>query len=260
LTALLVAMGCYFLLCLRLTWFAEWYWNANSDRLYAAVAAYSEQYGIRRIGTNWRYPFVLDYYRERSGRETLDEIRLENPIPLGRSLYVLFPREDASFLERERLQVVYRDPLSDTVVALAPCVAAPASCVGEVERARPDGTDGPVGQGAQYVIRPGAAALFADMLGKGEALPGGCTLSSGEIEPASLLARYVCGAAEVVLQVVHPETARPADVRTQRFAIAVKDGAPPAGLLDAVADRIRARESHFEWASARGSGTRAAHE
>jgi hypothetical protein len=120
LTALLVAMGGYFLLCLRLTWFAEWSWNANSEQLYSIVARYSVQYGIRQIGTNWRYPSVLNYYRERSGRDTFDEIQYENPIPPGRSLYVLFPREDEAFRERERLQVVYHDPLSDAVVAIAP--------------------------------------------------------------------------------------------------------------------------------------------
>jgi hypothetical protein len=119
-TALLAAMGCYFILCMRLTWFMEWYWNANSDRLYSVVAYYNRSYGVRSIGTNWRYVAVLNYYRTVSGHETLDPIALERPIPSDRQLYVLFPGDDKDFATRERLKVVYHDPISDAWVAIRP--------------------------------------------------------------------------------------------------------------------------------------------
>jgi hypothetical protein len=118
LTALLVAMACYFILCLRLTWFAEWYWNANSDRLYDVVAHYNQAYGVKKIGANWRYVSVLNYYRTLSGKDTIDEVLLERPIPEGRQLYVLFPEDDDRFLKRDGLKVVYHDPLSDAEVAV----------------------------------------------------------------------------------------------------------------------------------------------
>src|SRR5262249_52884032 len=73
-TGVLLATACYFVLCLRLTWFAEWFWNANSDRLYAVVAQYSREHGVRQIGTNWRYVSVLNHYRDRAGRADLDEV------------------------------------------------------------------------------------------------------------------------------------------------------------------------------------------
>ena len=117
-TALLAATGCYFILCMRLTWFTEWYWNANSDRLYSVVAYYNRAYGVRTIGTNWRYVSVLNYYRTISGHDTLDPITLERPIPSGRSLYVLFPNDDREFAARERLKVVYHDDVSDALVAI----------------------------------------------------------------------------------------------------------------------------------------------
>jgi len=119
-TALLLATGCYFLLCLRLTWFTEWYWNANSDRVYQVVARYNHAYGVRTIGTNWRYVAVLNYYRTISGQESLEPIELERPIPPGRSLYVLFPADDRDFLAKEGLKVVYHDVLSDAQVAIRP--------------------------------------------------------------------------------------------------------------------------------------------
>ena len=119
-----------------------------------------------------------------------------------------------------------------------------------IARAQPERAPIPVdaaGQNDQYVIQPGAEPLFADMLGSGQTLPGGCTLSDGQIERTEVLATYTCGGGQVVLQLLHPEIAHTGGVRTQRFAVTVKSGAPPAGLVDAVADRIRAREAAFEW-------------
>jgi hypothetical protein len=102
----------------------------------------------------------------------------------------------------------------------------------------------------QYVIPPGSEPLFSDMLGGGSTLPGECTLGNGAIERTRVVATYKCGGGEVMLQLVHPETARADAVRTQRFAVVVASGAPPAGLVGAVADRVRARESAFEWTAA----------
>jgi hypothetical protein len=99
----------------------------------------------------------------------------------------------------------------------------------------------------KYVIEPGAESLFADMLGSGQTLPAGCTFGDGQIERTSVVGTYTCGANQVVLQLLHPEMAPRGAVRTQRFAITVKSGTPPAGLVDAVAERIRARETAFEW-------------
>src|SRR5262245_28198660 len=82
----------------------------------------------------------------------------------------------------------------------------------------------------QYVIKPGAEPLLADMLGSGQTLPGGCTLGDGQIERTSVLATYTCGGEKVVLQLLHPELAPSGGVRTRRFAVTVKSGTPPGGL------------------------------
>jgi len=119
-TVLLAAIGCYFILCLRLTWFTEWYWNADSDRLYSVVAYYNRAYGVQSIGTNWRYVAVLNYYRTISGHETLDPVKLEHPIAPDRPLYVLFPEDDRDFAKREGLKIVYHDVVSDAWVAIRP--------------------------------------------------------------------------------------------------------------------------------------------
>jgi hypothetical protein len=85
------------------------------------------------------------------------------------------------------------------------------------------------------------------MLGRDQALPGGCTFSSGQIQRTSVLATYTCAGGQVVLQLLHPEDAERGGTRTQRFAITGRSGTPPAGFVDAMADRIRAREAAFKW-------------
>jgi hypothetical protein len=117
----LLAIVCYFVLCLRLTWFDEWSWNANSDKVYEVVAWYNHRYNVRDIATNWRYVAVLNFYRQKSGWETLHQIKLENsPYPKDRPLYVLFAGDDQWFISAEGLKIVYHDPLSDSVVAIRP--------------------------------------------------------------------------------------------------------------------------------------------
>ena len=107
----------------------------------------------------------------------------------------------------------------------------------------------------KYVIEPGTEALFADMLGSGQTLPAGCTFGDGQIERTSVIGTYACGDTPVVLQLLHPELAPRGALRTQRFAITVKSGTPPAGLVEAVAERIRAREAAFEWKTVEGGAS-----
>ncbi len=110
-------------------------------------------------------------------------------------------------------------------------------------------------QNERYVIEAGAESLLAEMLGRGETLPGGCTLTDGKIERTTVLATYSCGDRQVVLQLLHPALAPSRAVRTGRFAIATTSGPPPAGLVEAVAERIRAREAAFEWTDVGGART-----
>lgn len=112
-------------------------------------------------------------------------------------------------------------------------------------------------QSEQYVIQPGAEALFAEMLGKGETLPGGCALSEGKIERTAVLATYTCGDGQVALQLVHPASAPGGAVGTRRFGVTVVSGTAPAGFVDAVTEKIRARETAFAWSEV-GGGNRAA--
>jgi hypothetical protein len=104
----------------------------------------------------------------------------------------------------------------------------------------------------QYAIGPSAEPLISEMLGRGQELPGGCAFASGRIERTYVLATYTCGTERIELRFLHPDVAPPASVRTKAFALAVTAGTSPAGLVEAIADRVRAREATFEWTTVGG--------
>ncbi len=109
-------------------------------------------------------------------------------------------------------------------------------------------------EGERYVIAPGAEVLLSEMLGRGQALPGGCTFTNGRIERSLVDATYTCGTEQVGLQLLHPEAAPPGSVRTKTFAIAVS-GTPPGEIVEAITERVRAREAEFEWTFVGGPDT-----
>jgi Dolichyl-phosphate-mannose-protein mannosyltransferase len=97
------------------------------------------------------------------------------------------------------------------------------------------------------VIPPGKEDLLADLLGRGAALPGQCKFAAGSVEDAVVKGTYDCPAGQVVLELRHPAQL-PANVQqTDKFAIIVLSGSPPAGLLEGLQSRIRAGEGAFEW-------------
>jgi hypothetical protein len=120
-TILTVAVGSYFLLCVRLHYFKEWKWDADADKLYSVLASYNRACGLKDIAVDWRYDAALNYYRSASGRETFPEFVRSRELPPGKRAYVLYEPEDHDFLANHSLSIVYRTPY-DTVIALNPQV------------------------------------------------------------------------------------------------------------------------------------------
>ena len=118
-TILAIAVGSYFLLCLRSHYFKEWKWDADADKIYSVLASYNHACGLKDIAVDWRYDAALNFYRSASGRETFPEFPHSNDLPPGRRAYVLYEPEDHDFLANHSLSVVYRTPY-DAVIALNP--------------------------------------------------------------------------------------------------------------------------------------------
>lgn len=104
------------------------------------------------------------------------------------------------------------------------------------------------------VVPPGQDELLADMLGRGATLPAGCQFDSGDVNGSVIRSTYTCPSGNVVFELRHPSTAPPDAVRTDQFGITIHSGSPPAGLQDALASLVRAREGQFKWLILTGPG------
>lgn len=97
------------------------------------------------------------------------------------------------------------------------------------------------------VIPPGYESLLADMLGRGEELPGACSFTGASADRTLVRGRYSCASGEVVLELRHVDAAPPGAATTNRFALVVSEGSAPGELTKALELRVRAREADFEW-------------
>ncbi len=118
--ATIFAVACYFLLCLRLTYFKEWKYDADVRSVYSVLSYYNHRYGFASIPSHWRYVAALNYYRVTSGREAIDPFVSARPYPPDRPAYVLFFPEDRQFIAQHGLKIVYRGEMSEVVVAVDP--------------------------------------------------------------------------------------------------------------------------------------------
>jgi hypothetical protein len=96
-------------------------------------------------------------------------------------------------------------------------------------------------------IPPGQEELVGTMLGNGIALPGDCKLDSGNIEKTVIKATYTCPSGDVVLELTHPAATASDATRTEKFAVRVERGTPPADLQRVLLSRIREQEGQFRW-------------
>ncbi len=121
LVSVLSLMATYFILCLRLTYFKEWRFDADARETYFVLSYYNHKRGLTDIVLNWRYTSVLNFYRTQSGHETIPELATTlPPYPAGHQAYVMFYPDDWTFIRDHGLKIVYHGARSDAVVAVDP--------------------------------------------------------------------------------------------------------------------------------------------
>jgi lysophospholipase L1-like esterase len=97
-----------------------------------------------------------------------------------------------------------------------------------------------------HAIPPGNEAIFLRLLGGAEIA--GCALEGATIESTFARATYRCaGGAKATVELMHPDEVREKLASTVKFALVAGDPAPPAALVQGLAERLRAGESAFEW-------------
>lgn len=127
-TAVLVCLACWFLLCLRVSYFNEYQWNADVQEVYSVLTQLNHEYGVEDVESAATYVTSLNYYREVSGKESFKEFKIDTPeASAGRSIYVLDGGYWRTFIDQEKLGVIYRGYFSNVVVAVKSGGAIPAT-------------------------------------------------------------------------------------------------------------------------------------
>ena len=120
-TGVFICLACYFLLCLRLTYFKEYQWDADVKDVYSVLARLNHTYGVTDVAANGFYAGPLNFYRVLSKKETFPEFTAFSGDPAaGKSIYVLEASYYGPFIEKANLVVVYRGKSTDVVVAVKP--------------------------------------------------------------------------------------------------------------------------------------------
>jgi hypothetical protein len=120
LTGGLCCLACYFLFCLRLTYFEEYKDGADNKEVYEVLAKLNHANGSTETAMDPLFVAPMNFYRVVSGKETFPEFTYVplNALPVGKSIYVLHGPYSRDFIDRENLTVVYRGRISEVVVAV----------------------------------------------------------------------------------------------------------------------------------------------
>jgi len=123
--ALLTLNAVCFLGCLRLSYFEEWKFDADSKQLYWTLRHLERNCGVRHFVTQWQYAGSLNFYRQVNHDSSLPEFVADaGDSPGEGEAYVLFYKEEEHFIKAQGLQVVYRGAASQAAVAVRPGVCA----------------------------------------------------------------------------------------------------------------------------------------
>jgi hypothetical protein len=120
-TAAFICVACYFLLCLRLTYFKDYEFDADVKDVYPVLARLNHSYGVTEVEINGFYVNALNFYRLQSKKETFPEFTAFSGDPsAGKSIYVLPGSYYRPFIDAAKLVVVYHGKSTDVVVAVRP--------------------------------------------------------------------------------------------------------------------------------------------
>jgi hypothetical protein len=120
-TAVFMCLACYFVLCLRLSYFKEYEYDRDVKDVYSVLARLNHSYGVTDVAASGVYASSLNFYRVASGKESFSEFRpVAGEFPSGKAMYVMDGPFDRKFIEREGLVVIYQGKSTAVVVAVRP--------------------------------------------------------------------------------------------------------------------------------------------
>ncbi len=117
----LAIMAIYFLFCLRLTYFKEWYWDADVQKTYAVLSCLNRERQVTHVASNWTYRGPLNFYQlaQPTSMQEIDE-KFD---PQQTQVYVVDTLHTSEALQGKDLKIFYRSPTTDLVLAASPQLA-----------------------------------------------------------------------------------------------------------------------------------------
>jgi hypothetical protein len=114
----LAIMAIYFLFCLRMTYFKEWYWDSDVQKTYAVLACLNRTNQVTRVASTWSYRGPLNFYQlaQRTSMEPITDIF----DPQQTQVYVVDLLHSSEVLQGKDLKIFYRSPTTDLVLAASP--------------------------------------------------------------------------------------------------------------------------------------------
>src|SRR5205085_11439746 len=97
----LVAVGAYYVGCLRLSYFKEWKFDADTKQVYWLISDLHEHCGIANFVTDWRYSNALNFYRAAYRNYKLSEFPFTGAadLPTGQSGYIVYYPTSEEFIK-----------------------------------------------------------------------------------------------------------------------------------------------------------------
>ena len=119
--AALAIMATYFLLCLRLTYFKEWYWDADVQRTYAVLSCLNKEQQVTHVASTWSYRGPLNFYQlaQPASIQDIDE-KFD---PRQTQVYVVDMLHSREALQGKDLKIFYRSPTTDLALLASPALA-----------------------------------------------------------------------------------------------------------------------------------------
>jgi hypothetical protein len=129
--ASLALMAVYFLLCLRLSYFKEWRWDADVQKTYTMLTCLNRTQQVKHVSSTWSYLSALRFY-QLAQPTSLQEVA-DAYDPQHTQVYVIDSLHTPEALQGD-LKIFYRSPVTDLVLAAKPLLAdtlASDSCLND---------------------------------------------------------------------------------------------------------------------------------
>ena len=120
-TSVFICLACYFVLCLRLSYFKEYEDGSDIKDVYTALERLNRTYGVTEVAAHGNYLSTLNFYRVASKRPSFPPFE---PVwadhPVSKDINVLEGTYEHDFIESEGLVVIYQGETTPVVIAVRP--------------------------------------------------------------------------------------------------------------------------------------------